>query len=148
MMGHRVDMTTRDLGSGVVMTWIPVPANGTLSVPKTPILHSQAQFHGHAPVFLRPPPPPLPIPPDPFRPTHPQAFFGFQPPLRPPLLDPHRLSNPTRKLPRVPFPRFDGDNPRRWRTRAEKYFKMYFVEPSLWINISKMHFDGAASLWY
>ena len=49
---------------------------------------------------------------------------------------------------KVPFPRFDGDNPRRWKTRAEKYFKMYFVHQSEWINVSEMHFDGAASLWY
>jgi hypothetical protein len=25
---------------------------------------------------------------------------------------------------------------------------MYFVEQSLWISVSEMHFDGAASLWY
>jgi hypothetical protein len=25
---------------------------------------------------------------------------------------------------------------------------MYFIEPSLWISISEMHFDGPASLWY
>jgi hypothetical protein len=40
VMGHHVDMTTWDLGFGVVTTWIPVPTNGTLSVPKTPVLHS------------------------------------------------------------------------------------------------------------
>jgi hypothetical protein len=60
------------------------------------------------------------------------------------LPDPHRLNNPTGKLPKVPFPRFDGDNPCHWRTCAKKYFKMYFMEPYLWINISEMHFDGAA----
>jgi hypothetical protein len=26
--------------------------------------------------------------------------------------------------------------------------KMYFVEPSLWISVSEMHFEGPASLWY
>jgi hypothetical protein len=88
VMGNHVDMTTLDLGSGVVMTWIPVPANGMLSVPKTPVLYSQAQFHGHAPVFPWPPPPPLPIPPNPFRPTHPQAFFGFSHPFVHPCLIP------------------------------------------------------------
>jgi hypothetical protein len=74
--------------------------------------------------------------------------LGFQPALRPPLPDPHWLNNPIGKLPKVSFPRFDGDNPCRWHTRAEKYFKMYFVKPSLWVSISEMHFDGAASLWY
>ena len=62
--------------------------------------------------------------------------------------DPNYLYNPNGKLPKVPFPRFDGDNPRHWKTRAEKYFKMYFVHQSEWINVSEMHFDGAASLWY
>jgi hypothetical protein len=33
VMGHRIDSTTRDSGSGVVTTWIPVPANGTISTP-------------------------------------------------------------------------------------------------------------------
>jgi hypothetical protein len=74
--------------------------------------------------------------------------LGFQPALRPPLPDPHWLNNPIGKLPKVSFPRFDGDNPCRWHTRAEKYFKMYFVKPSLWVSISEMHFDGATSLWY
>ena len=30
VMGHHVESTPRDSGSGVVMTWIPVPGNGML----------------------------------------------------------------------------------------------------------------------
>lgn len=57
-------------------------------------------------------------------------------------------TDPKGRLPKVPFPRFDGEQPRHWKARAEKYFRMYFVEQSLWISVSEMHFDGASSLWY
>jgi hypothetical protein len=113
VVGHRFDSTPRDSGSGVVTTWIPVPANGTLPAP----------------------------------PPHFPAAIAYPPP-RPPPPDPLRHNDPKGRLPKVLFPRFDGEQPRRWKTRAEKYFRMYFVEPSLWISVSEMHFDGAASLWY
>jgi hypothetical protein len=70
------------------------------------------------------------------------------PPPRPPPPDPHCIDDPKGQLPKVSFPRFDGEQPRHWKARTEKYFKMYFVEQSLWISVSEMHFDGAASLWY
>lgn len=56
--------------------------------------------------------------------------------------------NPSGRIPKLEFPRFDGDNPRRWKTRAEKYFHMNSVLESLWIEIFEMHFDGVASLWF
>jgi hypothetical protein len=141
VMGHRVDSTTRDLGSGVVMTWIPVPANGMIPTPKSPVVRSSV---------LGPCPPPVPP-----RPTFHPASIAHPPPCPPPPdpphhanFDPHHHGHPIGRLPKVPFPQFDGDNPQRWRTRAEKYFGMYNVEEFLWISISEMHFDGATSLCY
>jgi len=89
---------------------------------------------------------PPPRPPDPPRITYQPAMFTHPPP-RPPPPDPPRSSH-LGHLPKAPFPRFDGDNPRCWKTRAEKHFRMYEVEQSTWISMSEMHFDGPASLWY
>jgi hypothetical protein len=35
------------------------------------------------------------------------------------------------QLPKVPFPIFDGDNPKLWQTRCENYFAMYSVDLSV-----------------
>jgi hypothetical protein len=50
-------------------------------------------------------------------------------------------------LPKVPFPPFDGENPRLWITRSEDYFDLCNVDPSAWIRVSTMHFTGPASRW-
>jgi hypothetical protein len=50
-------------------------------------------------------------------------------------------------LSKVPFPPFDGENPRLWITRSEDYFDIYNVDPSAWIRVSTMHFTGPASRW-
>jgi hypothetical protein len=58
--------------------------------------------------------------------------------------------NPTPNLGRLPkltFPRFNGDNTCSWRTLAEDYFAMYGVESSMWICVSRQHFDGPAKSW-
>lgn len=41
VLGRRVESTTRDSGSGVISTWIPIPANGTWSLPKSPVQFQQ-----------------------------------------------------------------------------------------------------------
>jgi hypothetical protein len=51
------------------------------------------------------------------------------------------------QLPKVPFPPFDGDNPKLWQTRCEDYFTMYSVDPRVWIRIATMHFSGPAARW-
>jgi hypothetical protein len=45
------------------------------------------------------------------------------------------------------FPQFDGDNPQLWITRAQNYFEMYSVPPSVWIRVSTHHFVSAAARW-
>jgi hypothetical protein len=32
------------------------------------------------------------------------------------------------KLPKIKFSKFDGENPRLWKSRSENYFDMYAVE--------------------
>jgi hypothetical protein len=51
------------------------------------------------------------------------------------------------QLPKVPFPTFDGDNPKLWQTRCEQYFTMYAVDPRVWIRVATMQFTGPAARW-
>jgi len=52
------------------------------------------------------------------------------------------------RLPKLPFPKFDGDNPRLWCRRCEKYFAMYGIEESLWISVSEHYLEGSAARWF
>lgn len=51
------------------------------------------------------------------------------------------------QLPKMPFPKFDGDNPQLWITQAQNYFEMYCVDQSVWIKCATMQFTGAAKRW-
>lgn len=116
--GHRNDMTTRDIGSDVVTTWTHVPAKGTplLSAPPVQItstLHTNVpqarESHSHQPLPSLLGSPQLPHPPDPALIT---SNLGC--------------------LPKLSFPKFSDENPRRWRRRCENYFHMYQVDEPLW----------------
>ena len=52
------------------------------------------------------------------------------------------------RLPKLPFPKFNGENPRRWRRRCEKYFHMYLVDEPLWLSVAEMYLEGPADCWY
>jgi hypothetical protein len=52
------------------------------------------------------------------------------------------------KLPKLNFPKFDGDNPRLWIRNCNDYFEMYEVAPRRWIKVSTMHLTGAAARWF
>uniref|UniRef100_A0A453EKP7 Retrotransposon gag domain-containing protein n=1 Tax=Aegilops tauschii subsp. strangulata TaxID=200361 RepID=A0A453EKP7_AEGTS len=45
------------------------------------------------------------------------------------------------------FPSFDGDNPQFWRSRCDKYFDVYGVQPDLWVRVATLHFTGNAARW-
>jgi hypothetical protein len=99
--------------------------------------HGYAYTQGPLPnngMFDGPPPPFVPMvqsfPPDGFGDNTRDQFV-------------HGLGN----LPKVPFPGFDGDNPKLWQRRCHDYFTMYSVDPRVWIKISTMHFTGAAARW-
>jgi hypothetical protein len=51
------------------------------------------------------------------------------------------------KLPKMNFPRFDGDHPKLWQSRCKNYFDMYSVDPCMWVRVASMHFDGPAMRW-
>ena len=51
------------------------------------------------------------------------------------------------KLPKVPFPVFDGTNPKLWISRSIDYFEMYDLESFAWIKLVSMHFSGSATHW-
>ena len=93
-----------------------------------------------------PPPPPL------LHPAPPRHPF-FPAPLLPCPLGVVVAANPTAppatgRLPKLAFLRFDGDNPRHWRSLCTDYFEMYSVHPSLWIRIAKQYLDSATARWF
>ncbi|CAO2192172.1 unnamed protein product [Urochloa humidicola] len=51
------------------------------------------------------------------------------------------------KLPKVDFPKFNGEHPRLWRENCEKYFSMYHVPVYLWVPYATLSFVDNATLW-
>jgi hypothetical protein len=51
------------------------------------------------------------------------------------------------KLPKINFSKFESDNPKLWQTHCENYFEMYIVDPSIWVKVATMHFEGPAARW-
>ncbi|CAN6328732.1 unnamed protein product [Urochloa humidicola] len=51
------------------------------------------------------------------------------------------------KLPKLPFPKFDGENPKLWISRCEDYFDLFDLEPNRWVKIATMYFSDAAGRW-
>lgn len=50
------------------------------------------------------------------------------------------------RLPKTDFPKFDGENPKLWKTNCEKYFSMYHVPYETWASFATLHFTGTAAL--
>jgi hypothetical protein len=83
-------------------------------------------------------------------PTKGNHEFTF-PPVSPDIQDPNPMYDVPRgrhgdsgfsslgKLPKLPFPAFEGDNPRLWISQCESYFEMYQVDPAVWIRVISMH---------
>jgi hypothetical protein len=51
------------------------------------------------------------------------------------------------RWPKLPFPKFEGDNPKLWQSHCENYFDMSGIDKSNWVRISVMYFDGLATRW-
>ena len=51
------------------------------------------------------------------------------------------------RMPKTDFPRFDGENPKWWKTVCKKYFHTYDVGRDSWVSFATMHFTGNAALW-
>ena len=150
--GHGDASSHRDGGFGTGAVWTHVPVMGKQSDPPPPPLHPRST----PPLPHRPPAPPYPsphLPPHPHPSPHPPRPPPLYIPPRPPLSTPrhptphdtHDLQRPTGRLPKLPFSKFDGENPRLWRSRCERYFTMYAVDPSLWVSIATMYVEGTAT---
>ena len=50
------------------------------------------------------------------------------------------------RLPKMDFPAFDGNNPREWVRRANKYFQIHGVEEDLKSDIAQLHFQEKADI--
>ena len=48
------------------------------------------------------------------------------------------------KIPKMNFPKFDGENPRLWITWCEDYFDLYSVKPAVWIKCAMMNFVNSS----
>jgi hypothetical protein len=62
--------------------------------------------------------------------------------------DPAQIATNLDRLPKLPFPKFNGENPRRWCRRCEKYFAIYQVDKPLWLSVAEMYLEGPVDLWY
>jgi hypothetical protein len=51
------------------------------------------------------------------------------------------------KLPKLDFPKFNGEHPRVWREKCEKYFAMYSIPVHVWVPFATINFRGNAELW-
>lgn len=132
VIGYHVDLTTRDSGSGARPVSWSRPTVGCrllclqfLSLQSLKlVLHPGPTVSSHSSYLDR-------------------NMYSIEQPPNPP-----HHNNPKRPSTKGSLSSFVGDNPRGWCTRAKKYFNMYSIEQSLWISVSKMNFDGPASLWY
>ena len=70
-------------------------------------------------------------------------MFPEPPPHR---LDHHSIGR-SPPLPKLDFPKFDGENPRLWRDRCEMYFDVYGVSESLKTRFAALNFSGTAASW-
>jgi len=73
---------------------------------------------------------------------HPSLVTGELPPPDQPLFNPKEY-----RLPKTVFPRFDGVDPKLWKDKAEKYFRLFKVPTHMWSPFATMHFNTIASMW-
>jgi hypothetical protein len=63
----------------------------------------------------------------------------------------HRTSKntlPHHTLPKMPFPKFDGNSPKEWIDKCHNYFEIYSIPQGMWITAATMNLEGNASKWY
>jgi hypothetical protein len=51
------------------------------------------------------------------------------------------------KLPRLDFPVFDGEHPRVWKEKCEKYFRMINIPVHVSVSFATINFKGNDALW-
>lgn len=84
-------------------------------------------------------PPPLPVTGMPLTNHMPPPFARFD-------VDGFQLPRSS-PVPKIEFPKFDGDSPRLWRDHCEMYFEVYAVIPTLKTRFAALNFQGVAKTW-
>jgi hypothetical protein len=55
---------------------------------------------------------------------------------------------PIQPSPHTEFPKFDGKiRPRVWQKACEKYFRLFAVSDSQWVEYATLHFTGNVATW-
>ena len=116
--GHGGNIDSGGLAHGVVTTLAPPPVTGEPLRPPFPSKSGESGGDLAHPVDLPPP--------------SPHGSFG---------------GHNNWALPRLDFSPFDGENPQFWKTRCEKYFAVYGVQPDLWVRVATLYFSGTAARW-
>ncbi|KAK2976727.1 hypothetical protein RJ640_024966 [Escallonia rubra] len=75
---------------------------------------------------------------------HNRMEFGLQQNTQPP----HTGNLPPPQLPKLSFPRFNGDDPKGWVRKAEKYFDLCPIHEDYKVPYASVHFDAQAEHWY
>lgn len=57
----------------------------------------------------------------------------------------HHNFNP---MPKIEFPKFDGNDPKGWVIKAEQYFEFISIDDFRKVKLSGLHFEGKANVWY
>ncbi|KAK2982131.1 hypothetical protein RJ640_016811 [Escallonia rubra] len=55
---------------------------------------------------------------------------------------------PPPRLPKLSFPRFNGDDPRGWMRKAKQYFELCPIHEDYKVPYASVHFDAQAEHWY
>lgn len=67
---------------------------------------------------------------------------------KPPPKTVKKPSLPTQSMPKMQFPKFDGENPQIGRDNCESYFELYQLPEGMWRTAAHIHFEGNAAKWY
>lgn len=51
-------------------------------------------------------------------------------------------------LPKLSFPKFDGSQPKIWLDKCTDYFRIYDVQPTMWVTTAALHMEGNAAKWW
>ncbi|KAM0899178.1 hypothetical protein ACQ4PT_021476 [Festuca glaucescens] len=52
-----------------------------------------------------------------------------------------------RRLVKVQFPAFSGEEPKMWQLRFKSYFEFYQMPTELWVSWASFHLEGRAAVW-
>lgn len=122
-----VDTWNRGKVEGILGTPLHPPEMGTShSTPATPNFRSGTAFGKHLE----------------FR-----ALHTYPNPPNPANPDTGQTNHVFKNLPKLDFPKFNGDNPKIWKRKCEVYFEVYSVPVTLRTRFATLNFVDKAALW-